>query len=296
MHISSENHGPQRHTPSELAGVIRRLIDERQPVFNLRTLCQVTGLLPEVAQGCLADLEILGAVKPLKAREAPGVYALVPQRLGMDIFQMGPPYILAPLLTGGRDYYVSHLTAMVLHGMTPWMKPALYIMRPRYTHSRILGGVRVSFVQCKPDHFFGAMPMPLDQSTEITVSDPERTLVDGLRQLKYAAGFANVVSGFLARRDDLDLDKMVHYALRLGFESVNRRLGYLFEVGRVDQPHLLRALHDRIKPLSQYMPLDPTLPRRGLCCQKWRLHVNLSLKAIEQAAQIKHSEHMELFR
>ncbi|MGO9268950.1 MAG: type IV toxin-antitoxin system AbiEi family antitoxin domain-containing protein [Terriglobia bacterium] len=63
----------------------------------------------------------------------------------------------------------------------------------------------------------------------IDISDPERTIIDGLRQPDYCGGVTAVAQGLWMRHRDMQVAKLVDYALRFGIGAVIRRLGYLLE-------------------------------------------------------------------
>lgn len=284
-------------TPSpELARLVQALVAERQGVFTFRTFSEIASVPPRAARRLLHELMGLGLLSRLRPEVAADTFQLLPQRIGLDPRRLAPPYLLVHQLAGGRDYFVSHASAMEIHGMATWQRPLVYASRPRFMHSRLVAGTFFHFVKCQPAQFFGATEQAVDRFTRVLVSGLERTILDGLRQPKYAGGFAQVVVGFQLRRADVDIDRLVAYALRLGFDTLQRRLGYLLELCRVDAPAAVARLQAGIHPEASYTPLDPTLPRRGVCCPRWRLQLNMNLTSIEGAAGLSRRDHLDLLR
>ena len=81
------------------------------------------------------------------------------------------------------------------------------------------------------------------------------------------------------RHQDMDIKKLVEYALMLDIGAVYRRLGYLlelFETKETDQVDLLRK-----KLTSTYMLLDPAMPPEGKFIARWRLRLNVSPEEIK---------------
>jgi predicted transcriptional regulator of viral defense system len=280
----------------DLAGLVRQLIDAKQSAFSLRTFMRITGLAARPARQAIGELLALGLLTGVRRELAQDTYMLVPGKLGLAPERIGAPYLVVHLLTGGRDYFVSHGSAMEVHGMTPTAQPVLYISRPCYTHNRAVTGYQLCFLKCQPNHVFGVIEHWVNAHTRISISDLERTVLDGVRQSKYSGGFTAVVLGFQLRRADMDVERLVDYAVRLDIDNVTRRLGYLLDLCRVDAPRAMARLRARVDAESAYMPLDPTLPRRGVCCPRWRLHINLSLGAIERAAGLSRDDHLEMLR
>ena len=134
-------------------------------------------------------------------------------------------------------------------------------------------------MRCKPNHFFGTTDHWVTKTKKIKASDLERTVIDGLRQSEYCGGFSEVAKGFWIRRQDMDVKKLVEYALMLDIGAVYRRLGYLlelFETKEKDQLELLRK-----KLTASYVLLDPLLPAEGNFIARWKLRLNVSSEEIE---------------
>ncbi len=71
--------------------------------------------------------------------------------------------------------------------------------------------------------------------------------------------------------EQLDLDRIIQYAFRLGTTAC-KRLGWALEGQNVDSAKtaILAAL-----PVKGYRKLDPTGPRKGPCNSHWMVQENL---------------------
>ena len=76
------------------------------------------------------------------------------------------------------------------------------------------------------------------------------------------------------RRSDIDVEKLVGYALRLDIGAVIRRLGFLLETSSVDAPQQIERLQRKLT--ATYHLLDPTLPAEGRRVARWRLRLNVT--------------------
>ena len=132
------------------------------------------------------------------------------------------------------------------------------------------GGSVFHFVQVKPERFFGIEQVWLDDA-RIVVTDPERTLLDGLAMPRYCGDFAEVLHAFERRGDALDLDRIIGYALRLDAAAA-KRLGWALEHLGFDRRRL-EPLEN--VPIKGYRTLDATGPRRGPCVRTWMVQENL---------------------
>jgi predicted transcriptional regulator of viral defense system len=80
------------------------------------------------------------------------------------------------------------------------------------------------------------------------------------------------------RRADIDVRKLVEYALRLGKSAVIGRLGQLMDVLEIGTENDRAALRQRQG--KAYVLLDPTLPAEGKFLAKWRLRLNISAEEL----------------
>ena len=179
---------------------------------------------------------------------------------------------------------VSHWSALQYHGLTQQVPRKVFVLTtaqvsaPRARGSRhsgrgggfLVGGTVFDFVQVIPGRFFGTEKVWIGEA-RVTVTDPERTLIDGITKPKYCGDFAEVLQAFETRLADLDLEKIIGYAIRLDGATA-RRLGWVLEHLGVESPRLDRLLS---VPVKGYRILDPTGPRRGPCDNRWMIQVNL---------------------
>jgi len=259
----------------QAAKLITTLHEERQPLFSLRDVEQITRLAPKSARNFAATLVQRGIATRLKA----GLFILVPFELGREREYLGNPYLVARALAVGDPYFLSHASAMDLHGMLTQPQLVVYVTTPRAVRGRTILGTEFRFARCKPEHLFGTVGHWIDKTEKVVVSDLERTVIDGLKQPQFCGGFSEVAKGFWMRRHDVDAGRLVDYALRLDVGAVIRRLGFLLEVCGIDAPADLERLRARLT--ATYDLLDPTLPAEGRRLARWRLRVNVTPEEIE---------------
>jgi predicted transcriptional regulator of viral defense system len=208
----------------------------------------------------------------------------VPAELGHARDYLGDPYIVASEIVGGSEYFISHASAMDIHQMVTQPQLVVYTTATQSVRPLSILGTQFRFVRCKPEHFFGAMDHWATKTKKISVSDLERTVIDGLKQSEYCGGFSEVAKGFWMRQQDMDVKKLVEYALMVDIGAVYRRLGYLLELFETEETGQLELL--RKKLTATYVLLDPMLPTEGKFIARWRLRLNVSpeeIKAIIRA-------------
>jgi predicted transcriptional regulator of viral defense system len=213
------------------------------------------------------------------ARLKPGLFILVPFEIGREREYLGNPYVVARELTGTPDYYISHSSAMEIHGMVTQPQFVVFAATPKFLRPRHILGTEFRFVRCKTVNLFGIISHWVTKIDKVRVSDLERTVIDGLKQSEHCGGFSEVAKGFWMRREEINPHRLVDYALRLDVGAVIRRLGFLFELFEVDAPHDLDRLRERLS--ATYAILDPMLPNEGRLLARWRLKLNIRPEEIQ---------------
>ncbi|PID59970.1 MAG: transcriptional regulator [Gammaproteobacteria bacterium] len=270
---------PLKTLGTQAARLVTTLHDRGNTIFSNADVQNITGLTPKAARNFAAALVRRGVTTRLK----PGLFILVPYELGSECEYMGNPFVVARELAGDASYYISHASAMELHQMVTQPQLVVYVTSPRSIRPRMVLGTEFRFVRCKPNRIFGITDHWATRTQTIRVSDLARTIIDGLEQSEYCGGFTEVAKGFWMRRDDIDPDRLVDYALRMNVGAVIRRLGFLLETFEVNAPHALNRLHERLT--ASYAVLDPMMPDEGKYLARWRLRLNVEPEELESVVR-----------
>jgi predicted transcriptional regulator of viral defense system len=253
----------------QAARLITTLYDENRVIFRLKDIGRILALNDVNARNFVRKLVDRGVVTRLK----PGLFILVPFELGKETEYTGNPLVLARELVNGNDYYLSHGTAMEIHGMVTQPQFVIHVATPKKIRTIHVMGTEFRFIPCKGEWFFGLIHHWVTKQEKVVVSDLERTVIDGLRQPEHCGGVSEVAKGIWMRREAIHVNKLIEYALKIDVGAVIRRLGYimeLYEIGsQADRKILLRHLTDT------YVRLDPVLPAEGKFIRRWRLQLNL---------------------
>lgn len=253
----------------QAAKLLALLHERNRTVFRLADVRKIIGLSEASARSFARKLVDRGVAARLK----PGLFVLVPFELGRERQYLGSPLIVAREIMSGAAYYLSHGTAMEIHGMMTQPQLIVTVSAPKPRRPVNTLGVDFRFVRCQRRHLFGLTDHWVTKQEKVRVSDPERTIIDGLKQPEYCGGLTEVAKGLWMRRHDLQIDKLVAYAKRIRVGAVVRRLGFLLEtyemVDRQDLEHLRRDL------TATYVRLDPGLPAEGKRLRRWRLQLNV---------------------
>lgn len=259
---------PLKTLGPQAAKLVMALHERGRIVFRLEDVRQITGLSEASARSFARKLVDRGVAARLKA----GLYVLVPFELGNERRYAGNPLVVAREIMHGDDYYLSHATAMEIHGMTTQPQLVVMVSTPRARRSQTVQGVECRFIRCQRKHLFGLTEHWATKQDKVRVSDLERTIIDGLKQPEHCGGLTEVVKGLWMRRGDVKTDRLVQYAKRIGVGAVVRRLGFLLETCGMAPPELDRL---RAGLTATYVRLDPVLPAEGKHLRRWRLQLNV---------------------
>ncbi len=260
--------------------LVRQLAASGHRVFGLddaRKLAPLVGVSPNYLPQALHYLAQTAWVVRLRK----GLYALASPVPGV-----APVHEFEIAMALVRPAAISHWSALHFHGLTEQIPHVVYVLttlgatipRVRVRSGREdhqsrgyqVGNVFYRFVQVNKERYFATRQQWLGE-VKITVTDPERTLLDGLTRPQHCGGIAEVLHAFERHQSKLNLEKIIAYALKLDAATA-KRLGWVLEDLGVEPAKLERLAR---LPIRGYRPLDATGPRRGPCNQRWMVQVNL---------------------
>ena len=258
--------------------LVRLLAYEGNRIFTTdraRELAPRVGLKDTYVTESLFHLRKNNWIVPLRR----GLYALSPTVPGVAAAH---EFEIAMALVDPAA--VSHWSALHHHGLTEQVPMHVFVLttkgtwipRPRESEQRrsgsafVVGDTTYRFVQVKRNRFFGAERVWVGDA-RVSITDLERTLLDGLTMPRYCGDFAEVLHAFGAAMNRVNTERITEYAIRLGVTTA-KRLGWVLEAQGVGKSRL-RTLASL--PVKGYRKLDPTGPRRGPCNSRWMIQENL---------------------
>ena len=275
----------KRKSKQSVIGVemIRRIAAEGERIFTTDRAREVgarVGLTDSYLLEALYHLRHNGWIIPIRR----GLYALSCSLPGVS-----PAHEYEVAMALLNPAAISHWSALSHHGLTEQVPRKVFVLTttgtsiPRQHQVRtnrgregyLFGDTLYQFVQVKPDRFFGTEKVWIGD-VRVTITDPERTLLDGLSRPWHCGNFAEVFHAFEVRGDELDLSKIIAYALRFDAATV-KRLGWILEQQGVEP--------GRLQPLAEfavkgYRKLDPSGPPEGARNTRWMIQENLPGKRI----------------
>lgn len=249
---------------------IQHLVRKGVRIFTTheaKMYAQEIGIQPEVVLDRLHRMNKKGIIERLMN----GLYCLGPEFLsGIPIHE----FEIATMLTTTSS--IGYLSAFGYHKLTDQLSSIVYVLstvdpqrarsRTRYT----IRGVKYRIIRVSQEDFFGIEKSWVGHVL-IPITDLERTLIDGLVKPKYCAGIREVLDAYVQVIDQINIPKLISYALRMS-DSVCKRLGYVLSKLNVDDDQL-KPLTERVTPV--FVKLDPTGPQKGAWNHRWYIMENL---------------------
>lgn len=267
----------QKHTRIGIE-MARKLFEEGKRIFSIpdaRKAASSCGMADNYVVEALYHLSNNGWITRLKR----GLYIISSSFPGMT-----PVHEFEIAMALVQPSAISHWSALHFHGMTEQIPQRVYITttqavpisravkarnKSQRSFSREVNGILYEFIKIKQERFFGIKDFWVGE-VKVTITDPERTLIDGLISPKYFGGWAEIYSAFESHISSLDLARIIDYSLRLD-AVIAKRLGWIMEkVGVGDT--ILQKLE--AFPIKDYRVLDSTGPRKGHCNKRWMIQEN----------------------
>lgn len=135
-------------------------------------------------------------------------------------------------------------------------------------YRRTIEGYEFQLIQVKPEDIWGVERYFIGE-VKLSITNLERTLLDGLSYPQYCGGFREVLNGFSMARNKINIERILSYSKKCPI-AVKKRLGWIFtmlEIG--DMSSLLSEV-----TTSRYDKLDPSGPRRGKYNKTWMIMEN----------------------
>jgi len=137
-------------------------------------------------------------------------------------------------------------------------------------------GQSFEYVTVKPQLFFGIDRVWIEQDFRVPITDRERTMLEGFASPALFGGLGEVLGIFEEHLTEMDLQKLVGYALKYGKAAVGKRLGWAME--RMGVAEKIFAPLQEL-PIKGFRLLDPVSPAGGPYVKRWGLRDNLLERA-----------------
>ena len=262
----------------EALKLLLKLSSAGKTIFTVEEAQALADLPPDHVNSLLYRLVQKQWLKRLER----GTYLIVPLEAGLDRTWSANPFLVASYLAD--PCAIGYWSALSHWNLTEQLPHAVYVQTTDRKHEREKSvlGTRFVFVTLSTHRFFGLRPQWFD-GHKVQVTDVEKTLVDCLDRTDLCGGIVEAAKGVRIgwHERELDSDKLISYALRIGNRAVIKRFGFIVEALGLATPQETDPWRTQLS--SGYSPLDPQLSREGQYNSRWRLLVNLDPAALHAA-------------
>lgn len=244
------------------AKAISDLASEGKTIFSINDLAGKVGSRQKARK-----LASNAARKGWLGRISKGVYLVMELGAGSKPVWTADSFFVASKLASAPNY-IGYYNMLNEYGWTEQVPLSVFIATTGKMSGRTINGVKYRFVSITKRKFFGTTTRFI-RGNRVTVSDPEKTIVDGLDHPEYCGGIAEMAKCLLEASKTIDLKKVISYAERLGNSAVFKRLGYLAEALGIALPI---DISGKVAPGYSY--LLPRSRKKGKHNSKWNLIIN----------------------
>ena len=239
-----------------------------KPLLDVATAAAVLGWDRKRAAKQMARWALQGYLRRVRR----GTYAVVPTAAMAAEHVVADPWVLiAPAF---RRAYVGGWTAAEHWQLTEQIFKTVVVCTTDRVRRADLKVAGVDFrARHVPERWFFATPVEWRDGSRLQVSDLHKTVLDLCADPALGGGIQHVMHCLRAylRRDDLDVERLLGYAKRLGVPTAFKRLGFLSEVA---QGPAMLVEKCRAGISVGLAALDPTL-RSPKVSKRWQLRLPL---------------------
>jgi predicted transcriptional regulator of viral defense system len=265
--------------------LLNRVVETVGPLFTVEQVKSTALALDLTSQrinSLLSQLAQAGWIERIKQ----GTYAARTPLFGTAIH----PYALAAALVS--PLAISHWSALAHHGLTTQVPPMVQASttrvvvtpemrrgaayRPRGRAAWRALGLEFEFIRVQSGRFFGFQDEWVSQWHRVQITDPERTVLDLFATPQVFGSLQTGLETLDAYWEQLDLGRLVAYALRYAVGATIKRLGWALETLGAPASDIAPL---RAYPVRAWAQLDPTGPPGGTSVAGWRLRNNLYSEA-----------------
>jgi len=261
--------------PTEIR-LISSLYQQNKTIFKIKDVKSALNIDEKIAGNIVSRLNPKGILTRIKQ----GLYSIVPFEFGNEKTFVPNVFLTAREIMAEQEYYLAYASALAIHEMTTQPQMTAYICVQKTKRPQNISGNSFKFVCTKKDFFFGIDDHWISNQERIKVSDGEKTIIDCLNHPQYCGGITEAARALYMKRDIINADKIVNYALRMNKGSICSRLGYLMELFEITEEKTRSKLKEHLN--SSYVLLDPMLPKKdGKYNNDWMMYLNITREELK---------------
>jgi predicted transcriptional regulator of viral defense system len=158
--------------------------------------------------------------------------------------------------------YISFFSALNYYKMTDQMPKIIFLASAKY--KKQINSFK--FIKLSKNRFFGYTSF-----NNIIIAEKEKAVIDSLLLPKYSGGIKEIERIMKNNLNELNIDKLIDYSIKVKSKAVMRRLGFILEKCNIKN----KILNKLVKNIGKgYEKLDPSLKKTNIYNSKWLLNIN----------------------
>lgn len=266
---------PSKTLGPKSAHLLNQLQKDGKTIFNLDAFQRLYGKDAYSTGDFLSELVKRGLIARLKA----GVYLIL--KTGQENTQLKNWPIIAREIAAPNSYFISHYSAMRLHGMTSHAIHDVFITISARVTNKKLKDIKYHFIYSKKEHFWGRATHWITKQEQVQASDLERTILDGLDRPDICGGLTDVVRGIWGKQKEINWEKLAQYAKKFKTQAAVKRLGFITETLKIGNDRFLNQILSDINKTKTYVLFDPDEAKRGSYLNRWGLRLNTNTEELK---------------
>jgi len=160
--------------------------------------------------------------------------------------------------------YIGLYSALEYYGTTTQRYNNLDLITQKTLRNQNIENIEIDFHKMKTELFFGFKKIPFN-NTEVFISNIEKTIIDCT--IFSSKVYLSDINEFIRlNKEILNLELILNYLQKIDSSTLNKRVGYLFELNGID----LNGLEIN----NKYERLNKNLGQSGTKDTKWKLFIN----------------------
>ncbi|MCK5416646.1 hypothetical protein KAI92_04430 [Candidatus Parcubacteria bacterium] len=251
--------------------ILSELNKKRQEIYSFKEILKISGSSNQNAiRVIISRIVKEKRLAPLKS----GIYLYVPEGYEEN-WTTNNFWIGANLI---EPYAISFWSALNHWGLTEQLPNKTYIQTVKSLKKRnkIILNNNYQFVKLTGKRFFGITKIWV-ANHQVSITNPEKTLVDCLIYSQYGGGIIEAIKGIYQFYQDNQPKNIISYAQKMGQPAL-KRLGFILELLEVSNQKEL----NKIKKLiinPNYILLEPLIEDKNIVKNsKWKIKINIAQK------------------
>lgn len=238
------------------AKLIYELLSQDKAIFTLADASCIYGKPKLETSHFLRSLVTRKVITRIKS----GLFIVLQPTQGSAPLDNWP--LIAKLLSGDSDYYISHYSAMRIHGMTTHPLLNVFTTLPKRKRAKKVHNLNYHFIYIKEEHFCDTVEHWVTKQHKVKISSLERTILDGLDRPELCGGLKDVIRGIWSKQNQINWQELIQCASHYHSKAAIKRLGFILQtinIGNECLPFLKEILIDK----KNYILLDPNGLKSG---------------------------------